>query len=203
MSCGTCIRFTYCSIATVMKLAIALATWLTASAAYADAPHADAPHTVLSTDVVDLVQEIFGVGIDHQVGPHFALHGTVSYDNRTYYDSAMGWDYHGDYRVAAGVRVSYANPYNGPFVDAELQLRWFSTHEVCNYEYGDRDFIYCDDDWRAWSPRLSVGWQATLFSKLSVAAAVGAGIEETLRTDGRASFESTVYVGSVRVGYAF
>jgi len=187
-----------------MKLAIALATLIVASAAYAEPPHADPPHTVLSTDLIDLAQEIFGVGIDHQVAPHVALHGAVGYDNRAFFDSDKLWDYRGDYRVAAGLRLAFTSPNDGPFVDAELQLRWFSTREVCNYEFGDRDIFMCDDDWRAWSPRLLVGWQVTLFSKLSAAAAVGAGFEVNRRNDrADATYQTTVLVGSLRVGYAF
>ena len=159
---------------------------------------------VLSTNAVDVTQQTYALALDVGVGPRVAVRGEVGYEDRHQFDRSVGWDYRGGMQGAFAVRGFLAETYHGPFAELELKLRRFGTSEICNSNgAGDPWSMVCDDRWTSWSPRLSVGWQSTWRFGLSLAAAVGVGYEWNSRDDGYAEYGQRLFVGALRVGYAF
>lgn len=184
-----------------MKHALALAPLLLVG--LASTARAEPPRAVLSTNLLDLARQTLGAGLDYQVASHAAIHGELGYDTRSYFDNDQLYDYRGGLQAALAARAFLGAPYNGPFVDAEVHWRAFGTAEICNTNPTDPVISMCEDGWHAWSPRLRVGWQVTLDSGLSLTAAVGAGYEWVSRDDGQAHDTSVLFVGALRVGFAF
>jgi hypothetical protein len=176
---------------------------LVALACAAPAASADPPRVVLSTDAVEIARETYALALDYRVSEHVALRGDLGYDSRRYFDSDKVWDYKGGMKGAFGVLAFLAAPYEGVFADVELRVRNFETTDICNTNLNDRVINHCNDGWTAWSPQLGVGWQTTFHVGLSLAASVGVGYEFTNRDDGLTEYSGAVYLGEIRVGYAF
>ena len=162
------------------------------------------PRVVVSTDTLDLAQRTFGLALDYRLGGHFAVRGALGYDRRHFDDDRL-LTYTGGLQVAVGLRFFLLKAYEGPFVDAELKRREFTTHSVCNHDDSEPLFIYCDDPWLAHSLRARAGWQHTFPFRISIAAAIGIGHEWTNRADlGLGDgYSEWQFVREIRVGYAF
>lgn len=163
---------------------------------------ADSPALFVSTNVLDLPRQTFVLALDFRLTEHVTLRGELGYDARKYYDTDMLWDYKGGAKGAFGVRGFLRAPYEGAFADLDLEVRTFATTDICNTNNGADPYGgTCRDEWSALSPRLRVGWQHTLASGLSFAAAVGIAYEWVARD--LISYTDVLFVSEIRVGYAF
>ncbi len=160
--------------------------------------HAD-PGPVITTDALADADKVINLAVDVQVAHQLAVRGELATDLRNENSDRYFGEYHGGGEAAAALRVFFVRALAGPYVDCELRVRRFDVDTT----YGTGiETTTVRDTYRAWSPRVLVGYQYIAAEHLSISAAVGIGYDIATRGDGQGN-DDTVYLASIRAGFAF
>jgi hypothetical protein len=159
--------------------------------------HAE-PTTAIATDPVGLVHESYSLSIMRAVSHRFAVRAdaTITPDTATIA---------GPHQLGVSAPIYLDRPFHGPFVDPGILVRRQPNYYgIGGFGNGAVGCLGCMTSTTiTFGPQISVGWQFTCGSGLTLAAAVGAARTWASTSPGVARQYPVIPTSYLHVGYAW